>query len=122
MQFYASRNCIKLCKKYQKELYYYINNCLLIFYVNLIISIYCINPYCRQIFVTITCKINSFRHLIYYFNALKLYRTSLIFSYLNFVLLFYKNLPNKFDLIDSSHFHALSYRFLKNELYKNKGS
>ena len=28
-------------------------------------------------------------------------------------LLFYKNLPNKFDLIDNSHFHALSYRFLK---------
>ena len=28
-------------------------------------------------------------------------------------LLFYKNLPNKLNLINSSHFHALSYRLLK---------
>ena len=34
-------------------------------------------------------------------------------KYLLRFLLFYKNLPNKFDLIDNSHFHALSYRFLK---------
>ena len=34
-------------------------------------------------------------------------------KYLLKFLFFYKNLPNKFDLIDSSHFHALSYRLLK---------
>lgn len=41
------------------------------------------------------------------------YLNSDLSKYILKFLLFYKNLPNKFNLINNSHFHALSYKFLK---------